>query len=77
MSERRLELLRSASFIEIGRNVWIGTQAIVLRNVRFGEGAIIGTGIVVTQDVPPFALCADNPRRLVRTLRKTGHSAKQ
>jgi acetyltransferase-like isoleucine patch superfamily enzyme len=58
------------SFIEIGANVWIGTQAVILGNVRIGEGAIIGAGTLVTQDVPPFTLCAGNPMRIVRTISK-------
>jgi acetyltransferase-like isoleucine patch superfamily enzyme len=57
--------------IEIGANVWIGTQAIILGNVRIGEGAIIGAGTLVTQDVPPFTLCAGNPMRIVRTISKS------
>jgi acetyltransferase-like isoleucine patch superfamily enzyme len=59
------------SSIHIGANVWIGTQAIILGNVRIGEGAIIGAGTLVIQDVPPFTLCAGNPMRIVRTIPKT------
>jgi acetyltransferase-like isoleucine patch superfamily enzyme len=58
------------SSIEIGANVWIGAQAIILGNVRIGKGAIIGAGTLVTQDVPPFTLCAGNPMRFVRSLPK-------
>jgi len=54
--------------VEIGENVWIGAQAIVIGNVRIGEGSIIGAGTLVRQDVPPYALCAGNPMRIVRTL---------
>jgi acetyltransferase-like isoleucine patch superfamily enzyme len=61
--------------IEIGANVWIGTQAIILGNVRIGEGAIIGAGTLVTQDVPPFTLCAGNPMRIVRTISKSASGA--
>lgn len=57
--------------IEIGANVWIGTQAIILGNVRIGEGAIIGAGTLVTHDVPPFSLCAGNPMRIVRKISKS------
>jgi acetyltransferase-like isoleucine patch superfamily enzyme len=62
---------QTASSVEIGRKVWIGTQAIILGNVRVGEGAIIGAGTLVTQDVPPFTLCAGNPMRIVRTISKS------
>src|SRR5688572_3433974 len=59
------------SSIEIGANVWIGTQVVILGNVNIGEGAIIGAGTLVTQDVPPFTLCAGNPMRIVRTISKS------
>jgi acetyltransferase-like isoleucine patch superfamily enzyme len=65
LSERSL----TPSTIEIGRNVWIGAQANLIGNVRIGDGAIIGAGTLVTQDVPPFTLSAGNPMRLLRTLR--------
>jgi len=57
-----------ANSLEIGRNVWIGTQATVVGGVRIGEGAIIGAGTLVTHDVPPFTICAGNPMRIVRTI---------
>jgi acetyltransferase-like isoleucine patch superfamily enzyme len=60
-----------ASSIEIASNVWIGTQAIILGNVRIGQGAIIGAGTVVTQDVPPFTLCAGNPMRIIRSVQRS------
>jgi acetyltransferase-like isoleucine patch superfamily enzyme len=66
-----------ASSIEIGANVWIGTQAIIVGNVRVGEGAIIGAGTLVTQDVPPFTLCAGNPMRIIRSIPKSARSQKQ
>lgn len=37
--------------IVIGRNVWIGTHAVILPGVTIGDGAIIGAGAVVTRDV--------------------------
>ncbi|HEX5472960.1 MAG TPA: acyltransferase [Lacipirellulaceae bacterium] len=57
--------------IEIGRNVWIGAQSTIIGRVRIGDGAIIGAGSLVTQDVLPYTLCAGNPLRFVRTLRRT------
>jgi acetyltransferase-like isoleucine patch superfamily enzyme len=41
-------------------------RAILLGSVRAGDGAIIAAGTLVTQDVPPFALCAGNPMKIVR-----------
>jgi acetyltransferase-like isoleucine patch superfamily enzyme len=59
------------SVVEIGRNAWIGAQAIVVGSVRIGEGAIIGAGTCVTRDVPAYTLCAGNPMRLIRSLTKS------
>jgi acetyltransferase-like isoleucine patch superfamily enzyme len=55
--------------ILIGRNVWIGMRAILVGRLNIGEGAIIAAGTVVTEDVPPFTLCAGNPMKIVRKLR--------
>jgi acetyltransferase-like isoleucine patch superfamily enzyme len=61
--------ISGANLIEIGRNVWIGAQAIVVGSVRIGEGAIIGAGTLVTRDVPPYTVCAGNPMRDLKTVR--------
>ena len=50
----------------IGNDVWIARGAIVLRGVTIGDGAVIAAGSVVTKDVPPFAIVAGNPARLLR-----------
>ena len=52
--------------IVIEDDVWIGARAIILQGVRIGKGAIIGAGSVVTKDVPPYAIVAGNPARVVR-----------
>ncbi len=58
------------SYIEIGSNAWIGAQAAIIGSVRIGEGAIIGAGAVVTQDVPAYTLCVGNPMRVIRSIAK-------
>lgn len=50
----------------IGHDVWIGRSAIVLAGVTVGDGSVIGAGSVVTKDVPPYAIMAGNPARLIR-----------
>ena len=52
--------------VEIGDRVWIGCRAIVLKGVRIGEGAVVAAGSIVTRDVPPNALVAGNPARVIR-----------
>lgn len=50
----------------IGSDVWIGANVIVKAGVSIGDGAIIGAGSVVTKDIPPFAVAAGNPCKVIR-----------
>jgi acetyltransferase-like isoleucine patch superfamily enzyme len=52
--------------VEVGSNVWIGYGACVLRGVRVGDNAVIGTNSVVTKDVPANAVVAGIPARIIR-----------
>ena len=52
--------------VRVGHNVWIGYGACVLRGVTVGDNAIVGTNAVVTKDVPPNAVVAGVPARVVR-----------
>lgn len=48
-------------------HVWLGYDAVVLKGVRIGTGAIVGAKSVVIQDVPPHTMVAGNPARIVRS----------
>ncbi|MBC9207038.1 CatB-related O-acetyltransferase [Roseomonas aerophila] len=50
----------------IGNDVWMGTNAIVMRGVHIGHGAIVAAGAVVTKDVPPYAIVGGVPARVIR-----------
>ncbi|MCZ7399979.1 MAG: DapH/DapD/GlmU-related protein [Candidatus Methanoperedens sp.] len=52
--------------IEIGNDVWIGMNSIILDGVRIGDGAIIGAGSVVTKDVDDYAIVGGVPAKLIR-----------
>jgi acetyltransferase-like isoleucine patch superfamily enzyme len=52
--------------VRIEDGVWIGTGATILPGVTVGKGAIVAAGSVVTADVPPGALAAGNPAKIVR-----------
>lgn len=50
----------------IGHDVWIGRSAIIISGVKVGNGAVIGAGAIVSKDVPPYAVVAGNPAKLIR-----------
>ncbi|WP_320109560.1 CatB-related O-acetyltransferase [Bosea sp. NBC_00550] len=50
----------------IGHDVWLGSQSMILSGVRISHGAVVAARAVVTRDVPPYAIVAGNPARLVR-----------
>ena len=51
--------------ITIGNDVWIGAEVMIKRGVTIGDGAVIGTRSLVTKDVPPYAVVAGSPARLI------------
>jgi len=57
------------TFIKKGAS--IGSSATILAGVTVGEGAIVGAGAVVTRDVPPWAIVAGNPAKVLRNIEKT------
>lgn len=52
--------------ITIGNNVWIGLNAIILKGVSIGDGAIIAAGAIVTKDVKPYTLVAGIPAKPIK-----------
>lgn len=52
--------------IKIGDHVWVGCRAVVLKGVTIGDGAVIAAGAVVNRDVPPKALWAGVPARVIK-----------
>lgn len=52
--------------ITVGNDVWIGARAIVLPSVTIGDGAVIGAGSIVTDDVDPYAVVAGVPAERVK-----------
>lgn len=50
----------------IGNDVWIGYRATVLSGVHIGDGAVVGAGSVIASDVPPYAIVAGNPAKVLR-----------
>lgn len=52
--------------IRIGNDVWIGLGVMIMGGVNIGDGAVIGAGSIVTKDVPPYAVVAGVPSRIIR-----------
>jgi len=53
--------------ISVGKDVWIGANCVILKNVQIGDGAIIGAGSVVTKSVLANEIWAGNPARKIRS----------
>ncbi len=52
--------------LQIGDDVWIGQNALILPGCSFiGTGSIIGAGSVVNKDIPPYSIVTGNPARVV------------
>lgn len=51
---------------EIGNDVWVGKNAIILGGVRVGDGAVVAAGSVVTKDVPDYHIVAGVPANVVK-----------
>jgi acetyltransferase-like isoleucine patch superfamily enzyme len=51
--------------IRVGRDVWIGANAVILKGVTIGDGAIVGAGAVVTKSVPANEIWAGVPARKI------------
>lgn len=50
----------------IGNDVWIGKRAIIKAGVHIGDGAVVGSGSVVTKDVPPYAVVGGVPAKVIK-----------
>jgi len=53
------------SSITIGNGVWLGFNAIILKGVKIGDGAVVAAGAVVTKSIPPDEIWAGVPARKV------------
>lgn len=52
--------------VKIGRDVWIGANAVITKGVRIGDHSIIGAGSVVTKSIPPNSTAAGVPAKVIK-----------
>jgi acetyltransferase-like isoleucine patch superfamily enzyme len=61
-----LKPITKRQFVNIGNDVWIGANSMIMRGVTIGDGAVIGGGSIVTKDVPPYAIVVGVPAKIIR-----------
>lgn len=52
--------------VNIGNDVWVGANAVILSGVKVGDGAVIAAGSVVTKNIPPYAIAAGVPAKVIK-----------
>ena len=67
-AESRNAGLEYAKPIEVGNDVWIGGNVVVLPGVKIGSNVVIGAGSVVTKDIPSNSVAVGNPCRVIKSL---------
>lgn len=55
-----------SSPIEIGDDVWIGAQCTILKGVKIHSHAVVAANTVVNKDVPPYAIVAGSPAKIIK-----------
>ena len=58
--------------VAIGQGAWLGAKACVLGGVSMGPGSIAAAGAIVTKDVPPYAVVAGAPAKVIKTRGEQG-----
>ncbi len=56
--------------IDIGRDVWIGTNAVILQGISIGDHAVVAANATVTKDVPAWSVVGGTPARVLRDRRE-------
>ena len=67
-SEPRTRDLEYSLPITIGDNVWIGRKVVINPGVSIGDNAVIGSGSVVTKDIPSNVIAMGNPCQVLREI---------
>lgn len=67
-AEGRMSGTPKSAAITIGKNVAIYYNSIILKGVTIGENSVIGSGSIVTRDIPANVFAAGNPAKVIRNL---------
>lgn len=62
--------------IEIGNNVHIGINALIMPNVKIGNNCVVATGAIVTKDVPDNSIVAGIPARIIESIEEYAQKQK-
>jgi maltose O-acetyltransferase len=68
ISERNSSLPEAAASVIIGNDVFIGNNAVILKGVTVGDGAVISNSALVVSDVPAHTIVAGVPAKIIRTI---------
>lgn len=52
--------------VNIGNDVWIGTNVVIMGGINIGDGSIIGAGSIVTKDVAPYSVVVGAPAKVIK-----------
>lgn len=64
--EKYIEQPLTSKDVTIENNCWIGEKVCILAGVHVGQWSIIGSGAVVTHDVPEYSIAVGNPARVIK-----------
>ncbi len=56
----------TTSPIEIGNNVWIGMNSVILPGIKIGDNVVIGAGSIVVQNIPSDSIAVGNPCKVIK-----------
>ncbi|WP_084077488.1 acyltransferase [Demequina sp. NBRC 110057] len=65
--ETGLPLNAGRKTVDIGRRVWVGRRAMVMKDISIGDGSIIGAGAVVAKSVPAASVAGGNPAKVIKS----------
>ncbi len=66
--ERQTTFPRSGRDVVIEQGVWVASHAVVLGPVRIGKHAVVAGGSLVMDDVPPYAVVAGRPAKVIKMI---------